>query len=88
MGSSVSSAIVSGPPTTATASALMPTSAHTTAGRTCTTVMVASRAANSLPTSAPRNSEAKNSPPRKPDPMDTAEAVAFSTISRATCSME
>ena len=79
--------MVSGPPTTATASALMPTSAQITAGNACTTVTSANAPANSLPSSAPRNSEAKNSPPRKPEPMDTAEATAFSMISSAMCSM-
>jgi hypothetical protein len=75
--------MVSGPPTTATASALMPTSAQTIGGTACTTVTSASTAANSLPSRAPRNSEAKNRPPRNPEPSDTADAVAFSRISRA-----
>ena len=77
--------MVSGPPTIATASALMPTSAQTTGGTACATVTIASTPANSLPTSAPRNSEAKNSPPRKPEPIEIAEADAFSTISSAIC---
>ena len=35
--------------------------------------------AKSLPSSAPRNSEAKNRPPRKPEPIETAEAASFSS---------
>ena len=83
--SSASNAIVNGPPTTAVASALMPTSAHTTAGTACTTVTSASAPANSLPSRAPRNRDAKNNPPRKPEPMLMAEATDFSTIRTPMC---
>ncbi len=83
--SSARNAIVSGPPTTATAMALMPTRAHTTGGSACVAVTVARPAANSLPVSAPRNSEAKNNPPRKPEPIETAEATDFAKISSAIC---
>ncbi len=83
--SSARNAMVRGPPTTATATALMPTRAHTTAGSACVALTSASPAANSLPISAPRNSEAKNSPPRKPEPIDTAEATALARISSAMC---
>src|SRR6202043_1412525 len=65
--SSVRNAMVSGPPTTATASALMPTSAQTTGGTACTIVTAASTPANSLPSSAPRNREGKKKPPRNPE---------------------
>ena len=61
----------------------MPTRAHTTGGSAWVTVTAASPAANSLPASAPRNSEAKNNPPRKPEPIDTAEATDLAMISSA-----
>ena len=76
--------MVSGPPMIATASPLMPTSAQTTGETACAVLTTASAPANSLPTSAPRNSEAKNSPPRKPGPIEIAEAIDFSTTSSAT----
>ena len=83
--SNVSSAIVSGPPTTAVASALMPTMAQITGGSACTTSTVASSPANILPSNAPSSREAKNNPPRNPDPMLIADAADFSRISRPRC---
>ena len=74
--------MVSGPPTIATAIALMPISAHTTGDRAWVATRD-SRSPNSVPVSTPRNREAKNSPPRKPEPMDTAEATDFARISSA-----
>ena len=82
--SSARKPMVNGPPMIATARALMPTSAQTTADTAWAVLTAASVPANSLPTSAPRNSEAKNRPPRKPEPIETAEANDFSTTSRAT----
>ena len=76
--------MVSGPPMIATASPLMPTSAQTTGETACAVLTMASAPANALPTSAPRNSEAKNRPPRKPEPIEIAEAIDFSTTSSAT----
>ncbi len=76
--------IVSGAPIMATASALMPTTALTTSGAACVGITRNSMPANSLPTSEPRNSEAKKRPPRKPEPIDTAEAIDFISTSRAT----
>ena len=35
--------------------------------------------ANTLPNSMPRNSEAKNRPPRKPEPIENAEATALAS---------
>jgi hypothetical protein len=43
--------------------------------------------AKTLPNNAPRNSEAKKRPPRKPEPMEKAEAVAF-MISMARTTMK
>ena len=77
--------IVSGPPTTATAKALMATSAQTDSGRPYIGVTRASTPANSFPVIAPRNNDAKNNPPRKPEPMETADATAFITSNSATC---
>ena len=77
--------MVSGPPMIATASPLIPTSAHTTGETACAVLTMASAPANALPTSAPRNSEAKNRPPRNPEPIEIAEAIDFSTTSSVTC---
>ncbi len=68
----------------AAATALMPTTAHDHArdGVRRTDQGLRTPPKN-LPTSAPRNSEAKNRPPRKPEPMETAEAIDFSTTSSA-----
>ena len=76
--------MVSGPPMIATASPLIPTRAQTTGETACAVLTAASVPANSLPTKAPRNSDAKNRPPRKPEPMEIAEATDFSTSNRAT----
>ena len=81
--SSARNPIVSGPPTMATATPLMPTSAHTTAGSAWAAEMCANTPANSLPSTEPRNKEAKNRPPRNPEPIDTADAIAFRTNSMA-----
>ena len=77
--------MVNGPPMIATARPLMPTSAQTSCGIACVALTIASAPAKALPSNAPRNSEAKNRPPRKPDPMLMAEASAFSTMSNAMC---
>ena len=82
--SSARNPIVSGPPMIATARPLMPTRAQTTGDTACAVLTMAERAGEGLPTSAPRNSEAKNRPPRKPEPMEIAEAIDFSTTSSAT----
>ena len=66
----------------------MPTSAQTTGDTACAVLTMASAPANVRPTSAPRNSEAKNRPPRKPDPIEIAEAIDFSTTSKATWDSE
>ena len=58
------------------------------AGRACTTVNEGEeRRRRAFPSSAPRNREAKNRPPRKPEPMLMAEAADFSRISSAMCVM-
>ena len=43
--------------------------------------------ANTLPSSAPRNSDAKNRPPRKPEPSEIAEAASLSTKTLAMTAM-
>ena len=45
---------------------------------------VAIATANSLPIRAPKKREAKNRPPRKPEPREMVEARTFSPISRAS----
>ena len=76
--------MVSGPPMIATASPLMPTRAQTSCGTAWAALTSANAPAKAFPSNAPRNSEAKNSPPRKPEPIEIAEAVAFRTTSRTT----
>lgn len=72
--------MVSGPPRIAVAMALIPTMPSTTAGTWSENSDIHAKA-TSLPSIAPRKSEAKNRPPRKPLPIEMAEATAFRTIS-------
>ena len=75
--------MVKGPPTTPTARAPMPTSAASV--WSSRTQPVRARIwAKAMPVSAPASSEAKNSPPRKPDPSETAEASILMASSRTT----
>ena len=62
----------------------MPTSAQITGDTACTVLTAASTPAKHLPSTAPRNSDAKNRPPRNPDPIEMAEAADFSTTSSPT----
>ena len=68
--------MVSGPPTTATAMLLMPMSAQV-CGSGCSpgSQQVDGAGDTRPPNRAPMNTEAKNRPPRKPEPIDTAEAT-------------
>jgi hypothetical protein len=79
--SSAKNPMVNGPPMMPTASALMPTRAHTTGDTACAVVTAAIAVAKAFPISAPKNKEAKNNPPRKPEPIEMADARAFSTTS-------
>ena len=72
--SSTSSDSVIGPPTTATVIAAMPITAASLGSTGLAPGMSAISPAKIWPTSDPRNSDAKNSPPRKPNASDTAEA--------------
>ena len=52
----------------------MPTTAMVAGGTIWVVLTSASALPKNLPTSAPRNSEAKNNPPRNPEPIEIAEA--------------
>ena len=68
---------VRGPPTTPVATAAIPTTA---ANPTSTCIPIrAAPIALIFPINAPKNSDAKNRPPRKPAPKDMADAIDFKT---------
>ena len=69
--------MVSGPPTIATAIPLIPIRPYVPSEKTATGHASSMAAANARPSMAPRNSDAKNSPPRNPEPSDMAEATAL-----------
>ncbi len=73
--------MVSGPPMIATARPLMPTRAQIVGEIMCSGLTPPTIRANALPSTAPRNNEAKNKPPRKPEPIEIADASAFSSTS-------
>ncbi len=75
--------MVRGPPTMATAKAPMPTRADAVGSGEITPVM-ARIWAKAWPARAPSSSEAKNRPPRNPDPSEIAEAAILMSSSPST----
>src|SRR4051794_5072179 len=81
--SSAMNVMVSGPPITETDSAPMPTTAYTCGSSVKAGERYDAPSASMRPASAPSSSEAKNNPPRNPDPSETIEASALSANSSA-----
>ena len=73
--------MVMGPPMIAVAIELMPTTAIAVAGTTCAMPTRSSAVPRNLPIRVPRNREAKNRPPRKPEAIEVAVAQAFISTS-------
>ena len=82
--SSASRVIVMGPPTIETASELIPTSANSVSCPARFGKPSVSTPMKRRPVSTPSSSDAKNRPPRKPEPIDTEEASALATSTSAS----
>ena len=81
--SSARKVMVSGPPMMPTAIDVMPTTAAMAGSMPDAGAISNISAAKILPSSAPSSSEAKNRPPRKPEPSEITEAAILSRKTEA-----